>query len=35
MKTPPRAIAAVSTVWRGQPAPLGATWDGAGVNFAI
>jgi isoamylase len=25
----------VSTVWRGQPAPLGATWDGAGVNFAL
>jgi isoamylase len=35
MNTPPRAISAVSTVWRGQPAPLGATWDGAGVNFAL
>ncbi|MEO8849892.1 MAG: glycogen debranching protein GlgX [Casimicrobiaceae bacterium] len=23
------------TVWRGHPAPLGATWDGAGVNFAL
>jgi isoamylase len=22
-------------VWRGSPYPLGATWDGAGVNFAI
>ena len=23
------------TPWRGHPYPLGATWDGAGVNFAI
>ncbi len=22
-------------VWPGKPSPLGATWDGAGVNFAI
>jgi isoamylase len=22
-------------VWRGQPYPLGATWDGMGVNFAL
>ena len=22
-------------VWPGQPAPLGATWDGEGVNFAL
>ncbi|MGH7907774.1 MAG: glycogen debranching protein GlgX, partial [Candidatus Binataceae bacterium] len=22
-------------VWRGEPYPLGATWDGEGVNFAI
>src|ERR687897_2644273 len=22
-------------VWSGQPFPLGATWDGAGVNFAL
>ena len=22
-------------VWPGRPAPLGATWDGAGVNFAL
>jgi isoamylase len=24
-----------STVWRGRPYPLGATWDGSGVNFAL
>ncbi len=23
------------TPWRGRPFPLGATWDGAGTNFAI
>ena len=23
------------SVWRGQPYPLGATWDGSGVNFAL
>jgi isoamylase len=22
-------------VWRGNPSPLGGTWDGAGVNFAL
>ena len=22
-------------IWPGRPYPLGATWDGAGVNFAI
>jgi len=22
-------------IWRGTPYPLGATWDGAGVNFAL
>ena len=22
-------------VWRGRPYPLGATWDGSGVNFAL
>ncbi|MGH7531574.1 MAG: glycogen debranching protein GlgX, partial [Gemmatimonadales bacterium] len=22
-------------VWRGRPYPLGATWDGRGVNFAL
>jgi isoamylase len=26
---------AKSTVWRGQPYPLGATWEGEGVNFAL
>ncbi|HKV54307.1 MAG TPA: glycogen debranching protein GlgX [Candidatus Binataceae bacterium] len=24
-----------SAVWRGHPLPLGATWDGEGVNFSI
>jgi len=24
-----------SAVWRGRPDPLGATWDGEGVNFAL
>jgi glycogen operon protein len=24
-----------STVWLGQPYPLGATWDGEGVNFSL
>jgi isoamylase len=24
-----------SRVWPGHPAPLGATWDGGGVNFAL
>jgi glycogen operon protein len=23
------------TVWPGRPHPLGATWDGSGVNFAL
>jgi len=27
--SPPRAV------WPGRPAPLGATWDGTGVNFAL
>src|SRR5215208_1696035 len=22
-------------IWRGNPSPLGATWDGMGVNFAL
>jgi glycogen operon protein len=25
----------IGTVWRGAPYPLGATWDGEGVNFAL
>jgi isoamylase len=28
-------VVAPSAVWRGRPYPLGATWDGAGVNFAL
>jgi len=24
-----------TAVWRGHPFPLGATWDGEGVNFSI
>ena len=27
--------ASVRRVWPGSPHPLGATWDGRGVNFAI
>ena len=30
-----RSGAGPSTVWRGTASPLGATWDGAGVNFAL
>ena len=25
----------MAAIWPGQPAPLGATWDGQGVNFAL
>jgi len=32
---PARAPVAPRAVWRGRPYPLGATWDGAGVNFAL
>ena len=28
-------VKAPSAHWRGHPYPLGATWDGAGVNFAL
>jgi isoamylase len=28
-------MAASSKVWPGRPYPLGATWDGEGVNFAL
>ncbi|HYL89796.1 MAG TPA: glycogen debranching protein GlgX [Burkholderiales bacterium] len=35
MEAPARSIVAPSTVWRGRAYPLGATWDGAGVNFAL
>ncbi|HEY6821606.1 MAG TPA: glycogen debranching protein GlgX [Burkholderiales bacterium] len=33
MEAPVRTGA--STVWQGRPYPLGATWDGSGVNFAL
>jgi glycogen operon protein len=32
---PARIVVAPSIVWRGRPYPLGATWDGSGVNFAL
>src|SRR5687767_12178390 len=32
---PARPLVAPRAVWRGRPYPLGATWDGAGVNFAL
>ncbi len=35
MEAPVRAVVAPSAVWRGRPYPLGAVWDGAGVNFAL
>ncbi|MFN6961448.1 MAG: hypothetical protein ACK4N6_04330, partial [Rhodocyclaceae bacterium] len=25
----------ITAVWPGAPYPLGATWDGEGVNFAL
>jgi isoamylase len=25
----------VATIWRGRPYPMGATWDGNGVNFSL
>ena len=28
-------VGATVRVWPGQPYPLGATWDGAGTNFAV
>src|SRR6185295_6834298 len=31
----PRYERKLMRVWPGQPYPLGATWDGQGVNFAI
>jgi glycogen operon protein len=30
-----RAFVTPSTLWRGRAYPLGATWDGSGVNFAL
>jgi isoamylase len=35
VEAPARALVAPRAVWRGRPHPLGATWDGAGVNFAL
>jgi glycogen operon protein len=35
VEAPARALVAPSAVWRGRPYPLGASWDGAGVNFAL
>ena len=35
MEAPARTLVAPSVVWRGRPYPLGATWDGSGVNFAL
>jgi isoamylase len=35
MEAPSRPFVAPRTVLRGRPYPLGATWDGAGVNFAL
>ena len=35
MKAGEHATAAPISVWRGKPRPLGASWDGAGVNFAL
>jgi glycogen operon protein len=35
VEAPARALVAPRAVRRGQPYPLGATWDGAGVNFAL
>jgi glycogen operon protein len=35
VEAPARAVVAPRAVWRGRPHPLGATWDGAGVNFAL
>jgi len=31
----PQRIATRLAVWSGRPYPLGATWDGEGVNFAL
>src|SRR3712207_8929291 len=31
----PQSGARTMRVWPGRPHPLGATWDGRGVNFAV
>jgi glycogen operon protein len=35
VEAPARPLAAPHAVRRGRPYPLGATWDGSGVNFAL
>jgi isoamylase len=35
MEAPSRPFVAPRAVLRGRPNPLGATWDGSGVNFAL
>ena len=35
MKLNARSVVVPGSVWRGRPYPLGATWDGEGVNFAL
>ena len=35
MKSPTRPIVEPSLIQEGRPFPLGATWDGLGVNFAL
>ena len=36
MKAPSvRQVTSAGTRWRGRPYPLGASWDGHGVNFAL
>ena len=35
MEAPSRPFVAPRTILRGRPYPLGATWDGSGVNFAL
>ncbi|HEX4340013.1 MAG TPA: glycogen debranching protein GlgX [Polyangiaceae bacterium] len=31
----PTSVPSVATIWPGSPYPLGATYDGAGTNFAV
>ena len=35
MEAPSRPFVAPRAIQRGRPYPLGATWDGSGVNFAL
>ena len=35
MEASARSVVSASAVWRGEPYPLGATWDEGGVNFAL